>query len=338
MPEKGKNRLFLILIGVISIGVLALTLSYESPDDRVERLGSSIKCPVCQGESIANSPADMATDMMDLVEARVAEGVSDDAIVNELLGSFSGAVLLDPPVSGPTLFLWLAPIAAAGIGIAVIWWWRRHPGVGSANGSETTVPMGVATRRRLFGGLILIGGFAVVVVVAGAFLQDRAGTTSGAADVGIDNLDDVSNETMEAVIAANLDNLQIDGMRLALAERYFTTGDYRSAFPHYLSVAESEQASPSEASTALIRLGWMAYDGNGEVEAATSLFDQALAITPESPIALYLKGQVLWCGAGNTDEATDLFEAVLQIADLPAETRSQVEQDLSRAVSGETCT
>lgn len=338
MSEKVKNRLFRILIVVVSALVLVLTMSYESPDDRVERLGSSIKCPVCQGESIANSPAEMATDMMDLVETRVAEGASDDAIVDELLGSFSGAVLLDPPASGPTLFLWVAPFAAAALGIAVIWWWRRHPGIGSGSTSDTAGSGSVPAKRRLVGGLILIGGFAVVVVVAGAFLQDRAGNTSGAAEVGIDNLDDVSNETMEAVIAANVDNLQINGMRLALAERYFTNGDYRSAFPHYLSVAESELATATEASTALIRLGWMAYDGNGEVEAATSLFDQALAITPGSSIALYLKGQVLWCGAGDTAAAIDLFEAVLQTPDLPTETRSQVEQDLDRAGSGETCT
>ncbi len=337
MPEKAKNRLFTILIGVLAAAILALTLSYESPDDRVERLGSSIKCPVCQGESIANSPADMATDMLDLVEARVAEGISDDAIVNELLASFSGAVLLDPPASGPTLFLWLAPFAAAALGVSVIWWWRRHPG-GPATNSESAAALTVPTRRRLIGGLILIGGFALVVVVANALVQDRAGTTSGAADVGIANLDDVSNETMEAVIAANLDDPQINSMRLALAERYFEVGDYRSAFPHYLNVAESELVTASEASTALIRLGWMAYDGNGEVEAATSLFDQALAITPNSSIALYLKGQVLWCGAGDTDTATDLFKAVLQLPDLPDETRSQVEQDLDRAVSGEACT
>lgn len=333
MFERLKNTLIISSIAVMSIIVVILTATYESPENRVERIGNLIKCPVCQGESIANSPATMARDMMDLIGARVEAGRSDDAIIDELLSSFTGAVLLDPPVSGSTLLLWLAPLAALLVGIAVIWWWRRHPGV---------EPVGPVSRtdsgkRGWVGGLVLAGGFGLIVLVAGAFLQDRANTTSGAAQVGIDNLDDVSNETMEAVIAANLDNTQINGMRLALAERYFASGDYQAAFPHFLTVAESETATISEATTALIRLGWMAYDGNGETEAATSLFDQALALSPGSSVALYLKGQVLWCGTGDFSTASRLFEQVLSSPDLESDTREQVQKDYDLAKSGASC-
>ena len=57
---------------------------------------------------------------MDLVSERVSAGVPDEEIVDELLGSYTGAVLLDPPASGATLVLWLAPLAVLGLGIAVI--------------------------------------------------------------------------------------------------------------------------------------------------------------------------------------------------------------------------
>ena len=57
---------------------------------------------------------------MDLVSERVSAGVPDQEIVDELLGSYTGAVLLDPPASGATLVLWLAPLAVLGLGIAVI--------------------------------------------------------------------------------------------------------------------------------------------------------------------------------------------------------------------------
>lgn len=333
MSERLKNALIIGSITLIGIIVVILTATYELPQDRVERIGSLIKCPVCQGESIANSPATMARDMMDLIGARVDAGRSDDAIIDELLSSFTGAILLDPPVSGSTLLLWLAPLGAVLVGIAVIWWWWRHPGI------EPVGPVGPthSRRRGWVGGLVLAGGIGLIVLIAGAFLQDRAGTTSGAAQVGIDSLDDVSDETMEAVIAANLDNPQINGMRLALAERYFATGDYQAAFPHFLSVAESETATRSEATTALIRLGWMAYDGNGETEAATSLFDQALELSPESSVALYLKGQVLWCGTGDAATASQLFEQVLSSPDLESDTREQVQKDYDLANSGASC-
>ncbi len=337
MGEKTRNRLTVGLMVIMAMALVFLVASYESPDDRVERIGAAIKCPVCQGESIANSPSSMATDMMDLVAARVDEGRTDDEIIGELLTSFSGAVLLDPPASGSTLFLWLAPLAALLVGLGVILWWQRHPGFEDVDAASRP-PTASSRNRKLVGGLILIGGFAVTVVLAGIFLQDRAGTASGVANPSVENLDDVSNETMEAVIASNQDNPQINGMRLALAERYFSSGDYRKAFPHYLSVAESELATGADATTALIRLGWMAYDGNGEVDAATRLLDQALAITPDSAVALYLKGQVLWCGAGDPDQAADLLERVLETPDLNDDTRVQVEGDLDLIASGGACT
>ncbi len=316
----------------MAIALVLLVVTNESPDDRVERIGSSIKCPVCQGEAIADSPAQMATDMMDLVEERVAGGATDQEIIDELLGSFSGAVLLDPPLSGATLILWLAPVAVLVGGVAVVLWWKKHPG-GTAPDEKPQ-----STRaRRLVGGLVLIGGFAAIVLVASTLLQDRAGPNEGVADVADENLAEASNETMEAVIAANLDNPQINGMRLALAERYFEAGDYRSAFPHYLQVAQHSQSTDEEATTALVRLGWMAFDGNGEVDTAITLLDEALEISPGLPGALYLKGQVLWCGSGENEQAAELFEQVLGDSELEDDTRSLVEADLALASAGEPC-
>lgn len=334
MSDRLKNRLYAAAIILVGMLVVVLVATAETPDDRVERLGASIRCPVCQGEAIGDSPATMARDMMSLVEERVDQGFTDDAIIDELLRSYSGAVLLDPPASGATLLLWLAPVAALVVGIGIVAWWRRHPG--DSTQQPRAEPSTV--RRRLIGGLILVGGFAAIVVVAGALLQERSGPVSGAAGVDIENLDEVSNETMEAVIAANLDNPQITGMRLALAERYFAEGDFRSAFPHYLAIAESAEASDAEATTALVRLGWMAYEGNGEVDTATTLFDEALEVSPDSQVALYLKGQVLWCGAGQNEEAADLFRRVLEDQTLAQDTRSQVEADLAAVSSGEACT
>lgn len=332
MSDRVKNSVVGGVIALLAVLVIGLVATNQSPGDRVEQIGSRIKCPVCQGESIADSPARMAMDMMALVEERVAAGASDDVIVDELLGSFTGAVLLDPTVSGSTLLLWLAPLVALIVGVGVIIWWKRHPGEESRN--QARAP----TNRRLVGGLIVIGGLVLIVGVATVLIQDGAETASGAAEVGVDNLDDVSNETMEAVIAANLDNPEINGMRLALAERYFETGDYRNAFPHFLSVAQSTIATDEEATIALVRLGWMAYDGNGEVETATDLLDQALEISPRSPVALYIKGQVLWCGANNTDDASTVFEEILAQTDLAEDTRSRVESDLALTSTGATCT
>lgn len=335
MSDRGRSLITATSIVVMTVALLFLISTQPATVNRVEDIGARIKCPVCQGESIANSPSPMAEDMMDLVSERVAAGFSDQQIVDELLTSYSGALLLDPPASGNTLVLWVAPVAALVVGLAVIVWWKRHPGPAEP---VSVSPSKQRSRTRLLtGGLILVAAFAAIVVLAGNSLQDRAASASGVADLGNQDLADVSNETMEAVIAANFDNPDVNGMRLALAERYFELGDYRSAFPHYLVVAEDVEAAPAQAITALVRLGWMAYDGNGEVETATRLVDEALAIDPQSSVALYVMALIRWCGNGEADTATQIFEGLLRDPALAAETRIRVESDLRLAQDGEDC-
>jgi cytochrome c-type biogenesis protein CcmH len=334
MSERARNIGMVSLIIVMAVTLVVLTSTRPAAVDRVEQLGTRIMCPVCQGESIANSPSEMAVDMMDLIAERVASGAADQQIIDELLSSYTGALLLDPPASGNTLALWLTPLIGLAAGIVVIGWWKRHPGGQRDTGTE---PRERSMARVLVGALILVVAFAGIIVVASNSLQDRTASAAGVADVGEQDLSDVSNETMEAVIAANADNPNVNGMRLALAERYFENGDYRSAFPHYLGVAEDPDASSSQAITALVRLGWMAYDGNGEVDTANRLIDEALAIDPGSDAALYVKARLAWCGAGEPDSAVEIFETLLDDPELAAETRTQVENDLQLARSSASC-
>ena len=334
MSERLRNGLTILAISVMGLALVALMATSPSADDRLARLGASIMCPVCQGESIAQSPAPMARDMMALIEERIEDGATDTEIVQELLSSFTGAVLLDPPVSGPTVVLWLAPAVALMLGVAVIWRWRRQP-VADAMTSADSPPK--TPGRRAGTVLVMIFALAGVVVTAGFFLRERDDTAVGVAALESEDLDQVSNETMEAVIAANLDNPAIDGMRLALAERYFTAGDYRLAFPHYLAVAESGLASEPQVVTALVGLAWMAWDGNGEAETAIGLFDEALAIDGQSVPARYLKGRVLWCGVGEPEAAAVLLSSVLDDDGLTPESRALIENDLAAIGDGEDC-
>ena len=334
MSDRTRNIASVAFITVMAVALILITSTRPATVDRVEQIGTRIKCPVCQGESIANSPSQMAEDMMDLVSERVSAGVPDEEIVDELLGSYTGAVLLDPPASGNTLVLWLAPLAVLVLGMAVILWWRRHPGSGDAD--EPPSP-GRSRTRLVIGGVVLVLAFAGIVVVAAKSLQDRPAAAAGAADIDEQDLSEVSNETMEAVIAANADDAQVNGMRLALAERYFDEGDYRSAFPHYLVVAEDPNATNAEAITALVRLGWMAYAGNGEVETATRLIDEALAIDPQSSVARYVRARVLWCGTGDTEQAIETFDDLLADPGLAADTQAQIETDLEVARGGGEC-
>ena len=104
----------LILAGIVGWG---LVVGEPSDRDRVEALGARIRCPVCQGESIVDSPTPYANDILGFVEEKVDEGWSDEQILDYLEARFEG-IRLDPRFSGTTVLLWLLP---AGVAVAGAW-------------------------------------------------------------------------------------------------------------------------------------------------------------------------------------------------------------------------
>ncbi len=79
-------------------------------------LMETLRCLVCQGQSIADSDAEMAADMRALVRERIAAGEKPDSIRAWLIARYGDYVTYDPPLSGLTWPLWLAPLALLAIG------------------------------------------------------------------------------------------------------------------------------------------------------------------------------------------------------------------------------
>jgi cytochrome c-type biogenesis protein CcmH len=87
----------------------------QLPDARqeakAEALMEELRCLVCQGQSIADSDAELAGDMRDLVRRRIAAGEKPTAVRTWLVqryGSWISYKPTDEPAAWP---LWLAPVA-----------------------------------------------------------------------------------------------------------------------------------------------------------------------------------------------------------------------------------
>ena len=87
---------------------------------RVMRLGKQLRCAVCQGVSIADSPASMARAQLDKVRELVSENKTDDEIYAYFIERYGEWVLLQPTTGGLNAVLWLGPLALLGIGLIVI--------------------------------------------------------------------------------------------------------------------------------------------------------------------------------------------------------------------------
>lgn len=112
--------------GVLAAIVIAgFVMGDPEPTDRVESLGASIKCPVCQGEAIIDSPSPTAEAMMEVLEEKVAAGETDQQIYAYFKARFGDGIVLDPPLEGRTLFVWIAPLLAVAGGLWMIATRRR---------------------------------------------------------------------------------------------------------------------------------------------------------------------------------------------------------------------
>lgn len=80
-------------------------------------LMETLRCLVCQGQSIADSDADMAGDMRALVRERIAAGEKPEAIRAWLVERYGAWVSYKPTVEPLTWPLWAAPVLLAGLGL-----------------------------------------------------------------------------------------------------------------------------------------------------------------------------------------------------------------------------
>jgi cytochrome c-type biogenesis protein CcmH len=84
---------------------------------QAKSLMETLRCLVCQGQSIADSDAEMAGDMRALVRRRIAEGESPEEIRDWLIERYGNWVSYAPPVGPVTWPLWAAPILLIGAGL-----------------------------------------------------------------------------------------------------------------------------------------------------------------------------------------------------------------------------
>ncbi|HJS41623.1 MAG TPA: cytochrome c-type biogenesis protein [Sphingomicrobium sp.] len=92
----------------------------QLPDPRQEAqakaLMEQLRCLVCQGQSIADSDAELAGDMRHMVRSRIAAGEPPSDIRRWLVERYGNWVSYQPSVEPVTWPLWAAPLVLLGLG------------------------------------------------------------------------------------------------------------------------------------------------------------------------------------------------------------------------------
>lgn len=114
-----KRWLPLLLFGAVPVRAdsdlpAARWANEQLPDPRQEAqakaLMEELRCLVCQGQSIADSNAEMAGDMRAMVRQRIAAGENPETVRAWLIERYGNWVSYRPPVEPATWPLWAAPL------------------------------------------------------------------------------------------------------------------------------------------------------------------------------------------------------------------------------------
>jgi cytochrome c-type biogenesis protein CcmH len=149
----------LVAVALLVATVLTPTLAHaDALDDGVRRIALQLQCPVCEGETVADSPSGLAADMRSVIRTRLAAGESDQQILDEFVASYGDGILTEPPKHGISLGVWMGPVIGVVFGALIVAillrTWRRSPAEASS-ASEVAVEKDVADEfarfRREFG-------------------------------------------------------------------------------------------------------------------------------------------------------------------------------------------
>ena len=108
----------------------AQTSAPRTDGDRVSAIAAELRCPVCQGLSVADSDSETARNIRTDIARRITDGQSADQIRDAYVARYGEWVLLRPERRGVATLVWLVPPLAAAAGaaglVAALWRWRHQ--------------------------------------------------------------------------------------------------------------------------------------------------------------------------------------------------------------------
>ena len=121
------GKLFVLLLAVLVANFVHAADSAPAVDDpqlneRVMELAANLRCLVCQNQTIADSPAELAVDLKKQIREKMKQGMSDREIIDYMVARYGDFVLYRPPLKGSTILLWFGPLLFLAAGLAALFY------------------------------------------------------------------------------------------------------------------------------------------------------------------------------------------------------------------------
>ncbi|HWG73314.1 MAG TPA: cytochrome c-type biogenesis protein CcmH [Acidimicrobiales bacterium] len=154
----------LVVAGVLAVG--SQRSGRPTVDQRVTSLAAQVRCPVCQGETAAESDTPPSVEIRSFIRRSLQEGRSPAQVKSSLVADYGPGILEQPQAKGVALVVWVLPVAAvivavAGLTLAFRRWRRQLGGGGEPSDADRDL-----VDRALAGGLPSDDGQAGEVLAA----------------------------------------------------------------------------------------------------------------------------------------------------------------------------
>lgn len=106
----------LALVVVVALAVVLWPHGDQSVAARAHSLETELKCPECQGLSVADSQAPTSRAIRADIKRRIADGQSDGQIRQAYVDDYGESILLSPQSSGISLIVWVLPVLVLALG------------------------------------------------------------------------------------------------------------------------------------------------------------------------------------------------------------------------------
>ncbi|MCA1847042.1 MAG: cytochrome c-type biogenesis protein CcmH [Actinobacteria bacterium] len=141
-----------VVVAALVIGGAGRSHPARSPATRAHEIAAVLRCPVCQGLSVADSPSPTAKAIYDDVRRRVDAGETDASIKAYYVGHYGEWILLQPETSGVGALVWILPVTALLLGaggLALAFRrWRRQPALAASDDDRALVEAALASRTE----------------------------------------------------------------------------------------------------------------------------------------------------------------------------------------------
>ena len=124
------RALFVLVLSLLFSNVIQAAIEvYEfdsvEQEQQFKELGSLLRCPKCQNNTIADSNAELAIDLRNKVYQMTKEGQSKQNIIDYMTARYGNFVTYNPPFTIATSILWLGPLSVIIIGFGFIFFRSR---------------------------------------------------------------------------------------------------------------------------------------------------------------------------------------------------------------------